>query len=234
METKLQFGYERKTIPSFIYENLKKFTKLDDEVLRKLIARSGVYPNHIKEWELWHPETDEEINWFYKSSKTYIFANSSHSMPEKLFNKIKDNSTIFDFGGGAGTISFTLAILKNCKSFYFDVNLLQSEFVKFSSIINDLDITVLSEEDNSFNPKINTKIDYIIALDVFEHIPDYPRYVKILSELLNPGGKFFVYAPFGKSEPSHLEDKYVFRNVCENNNLQHNGIENYITEYTKR
>ncbi|MFX1555018.1 MAG: hypothetical protein ACFFBV_13915 [Promethearchaeota archaeon] len=59
----------------------------------------------------------------------------------------------------------------------------------------------------------------IFAFDVFEHLPDYPRYIKLLSRVMKDGSEMYVIAPFGQNEPSHFRDIYDIDEICKKCNL---------------
>jgi len=216
-----------------LQEELKSFTGLGDIYFKDLLKRDNKYPDHKKEWLLWSPKTEEEIKWFYRSSKTYLFGNAIHIMPDYLYSKIKPGSNVFDFGGGAGTVSFTLSKYKTCSVTYFDVNYIQQQFVRYLSNKQSLNIEIIDEDDHCALPLKNNYFDYVIGLDVFEHIPKYPHYIAQIAKSLKKGGVFYVYAPFGNSEPSHLIDNYGFQDICAKNSLKNIGQEIHVTAYEK-
>ena len=61
---------------------------------------------------------------------------------------------------------------------------------------------------------IDRSLDCAVAFDVLEHIPDYPKYLEAISRSLRVGGKVYYYAPFGHSEPSHMDDAHGLLRVA--------------------
>ncbi|MFX1328190.1 MAG: class I SAM-dependent methyltransferase [Promethearchaeota archaeon] len=204
----------------FLKKNLIEFTGLSKETVEKYIIREKSIPNHIDEWNFWNPINNDEINWFYVCSRAYIFASARHVLSKDIFNRVQISSVILDFGGGIGHATLPLALYKKCEVHYFDINLIQREFIKFIKKKYNLPIKVVNYN-SEFEPIIENKIkfDYIFAFDVFEHLPDYPRYIKLLSRVMKDGSEMYVIAPFGQNEPSHFRDIYDIDEICKKCNL---------------
>lgn len=210
----------KNNVKNFIKRNLIKFTGLPKQTIEKYIEREESLPNHIKEWNFWNPQTPEEINWNYVCSRTYLFNTARHVLLDYVYNEIKPESIIFDFGGGCGYASIPLAKNKNCEIYYFDINLIQREFVRF--IIEKYKLKIHILDNNEYYMPILSKeirVDYVFAFDVFEHIPDYPKYIKLLSKTMKIGAKIYIIAPFDNLEPSHMLDMYGLDEVCRKNGL---------------
>lgn len=179
--------------------------ELEDRVQRKKLPFQD-------EWRIFDPKSPTEISWYYCVSSAYLFGNASHEMPKEIMEDIPKGSTVLDFGGGCGTVSLCLA-QRGCSVLYFDVSLIQTEFVSFMARKHNLDISIA----RGVNPRemeINRSLDCAVALDVLEHIPDYPKYLTQISNSLKQGGKIYYYAPFGHSEPAHMEDKFGLDKVA--------------------
>lgn len=190
-----------------IFDNLLSFTGLSKDKLEFLLQRKS--KTHIDEWNFWNPKTPEEILWYYRSSRAYLFTNAIHEIPKEIYNHIEKNNTILDFGGGAGTVSISLA-QKSCNVTYYDIGILQSEFVKFVAKKEKLNISVCDD----ISLLNDSSHDFVIALDVIEHLIDYRKTINEISRILKPNGNLIIYAPFGKTEPSHFEDNYNLDNCC--------------------
>ncbi|MEJ5350724.1 MAG: methyltransferase domain-containing protein [Melioribacteraceae bacterium] len=67
--------------------------------------------------------------------------------------------------------------------------------INVSGIRNE-DLTKLTFEDEKF--------DYLISLDVLEHIPDYKKAVKECLRVLKPNGTFLFTVPFNKNSKSNI------------------------------
>jgi len=187
-----------------MYQGLKEFTGLSDSELEERLQRRKM--DHKSEWIIFDPKTTSEIQWYYCISSAYLFGNAPHEIPKDVLNEIKPGSVVLDFGGGCGTASLALA-MKGCHVLYFDVSIIQTEFVKFMANKYSLDITI-AKASNPREMVIYRDLDHVVAFDVLEHVPDYPKYLSQMSSKLRPGGMIYYYAPFGKSEPSHLEDAH--------------------------
>lgn len=198
-------------ITDFVKEELISFTGLTRNEVEGLICSK----KHKNEWLFWDPKTETQINWFYKSSISYLFTNSIHVLHPNIINDIPEGSTIFDFGGGTGNYSYYL-INKKCKCVYFDISFLQRKFVEYVVNKNNLPISIVNYDEDLI-PIYNEKVDFIIALDVIEHIPNYEKYIKYFSNIVKSGGGVYVYAPFSTvNDPTHLDDKYELNKVMGN------------------
>ncbi len=221
-------------IRDLIKKKLVRFTGLPKEIVEKYLAREESVPTHIDEWNFWNPQTEKEISWFYVSSRSYLFNTATHLIPKYIIEDIKINSTVLDFGGGVGNVTITLAKLKKCRVFYFDNNLIQREFIKFVAEKYNFDIKILKYNRN-YEPIISedVKVDYVFAFDVFEHIPDYPKYINLLSRVMKTKSKMYIIAPFDNKEPSHMSDNYGLDEVCKKNNLSKKEIIGKVTIFMK-
>lgn len=47
------------------------------------------------------------------------------------------------------------------------------------------------------------KFDVVVALDVLEHVPDPPAFVRMMTEHLRPGGRLISHAPFYMIHPAY-------------------------------
>lgn len=198
----------------FVRKELLEFTGLPPEQLDLYLERR-CYPAHRAEWRFWHPEGAEDIRWFYAASRAYLFANARHVLPPAIKERISPGSRVIDFGGGSGNYSFELA-QKGCNVQYFEINLLQREFVKRVARKHSLPIQI-ARVDSEWLPQFTEQADALLALDVFEHIPDYRPYVRRLAYAAKPGAMLYVHAPFASGEPAHLEDSHNLPGVLADN-----------------
>jgi 2-polyprenyl-3-methyl-5-hydroxy-6-metoxy-1,4-benzoquinol methylase len=221
-------------VVNFVKKELLSFTGLNQAEVDDLIINK----KHKQEWLFWNPKTESQINWFYKTSISYLFANASHILNNNIINDIPTKSTVFDFGGGSGNYSYSL-IDHGCNCIYFDISILQKKFVEYVSLKYNLPILIIDYDEN-YIPIYNKKVDFIIALDVIEHIPNYEKYIQYFSNIINIGGSIYIYAPFGNiNDPTHLDDKFNLISIMEkynfkfNKNISLNSIAN-CTKFTKK
>lgn len=70
-------------------------------------------------------------------------------------------------------------------------------------------VRVVTDQD-----EINSEtFDAVVCLDVLEHVPDPPGFVKTLVDRLRPGGRLVAHAPFymiHRAYPTHLKQNRIF------------------------
>ena len=222
-----------------VIDELCAFTGLPRETVEaRAIRREPPWPDHCKEWELFAPRTPEEVEWFYRTSSTYLFSNARHVCPPVLLEMIPRSSLVLDFGGGAGNVSYALAEQNVCRVIYHDLNELQRAFVSFVACRHRVDFSVPATSENTVAFSLGSwlitwKLDAVIALDVFEHIREYPRYIEETSRHMRIGAKMFVIAPFGTDEPSHIVDVHGFEEVCAWEGLKYTETVDRVRIYRK-
>ena len=106
---------------------------------------------------------------------------------QNILNLIKDNNlavTYADIGAGDRYFSSKLVFLTNAKVFAVDKEYKNKES-KADGVICLNDISRLK----------NNSIDYIIMMDVLEHIQDEDRFIKIILEKLKYNGQILITVP---------------------------------------
>jgi 2-polyprenyl-3-methyl-5-hydroxy-6-metoxy-1,4-benzoquinol methylase len=202
----------------FVRDELISFTRLPPQIVDQYLSRTR--PTHKAEWNLWKPTHDSDIRWFYITSRSYLFINATHRLHPNVVNDIAIGSRTLDFGGGSGNYSFELMNRQN-RVQYFDINILQKTFVEFVAKKHNLPISV-ANHDGDCRPKLDGVFDNILALDVFEHIPDYPEYIQILAAHSQNGTKMYVYAPFETAnDPTHCISGDQFIPTMNKNGFAH-------------
>ena len=96
-----------KSVVSFVTQELKAFTGLNDTELAAYIGRKK-YPHFKDEWSFWTPDSSANIHWYYVTSRAYLFANAKHQLHNNILSVIKKGDVVLDFGGGSGNYSFQL------------------------------------------------------------------------------------------------------------------------------
>ena len=140
------------------------------ESLKSNIQKFGML--YEKKYDL----IDNEVKYVYKKNFT-----STHSIS---FKTIKDNSLILDVGSGQGDLIRHLVDEKNCKVIGIDKN------VKTTSSKN---IEFVSCDLNKELPNLDyLKFDYILFLDVIEHLENPEDFLKRLYEKISENEKIEI------------------------------------------
>ncbi|OWP84675.1 hypothetical protein BWK59_04160 [Flavobacterium davisii] len=162
---------ERKIFKKAIQEILSK--KGTDEVLSEAAFPAYAHKNPLIDYIFW--------------KRLKIVANYINVRKDRKIN-------VLDFGCGSGVFSYALAS-KGSDVTAIDLNLkpvtILSEKIKFPENINFI-------EDDIF--KINfkgNKFDYIVALDVLEHIPisELDNYLELFINILKENGEIIISGP---------------------------------------
>lgn len=166
------------------------------------------------DWNAINPQTDQEIEAFYKSNKSYIFDligwhlwGPKKGEDKEFMKRIKKPGKVLDYGCGAGFLALNLA-RKGHKVTLMDFDNPPFRFAMFVAEQLELDcefVTVKHVEENFADYENN--FEYILCLDVLEHAPKPLKICQNINKLLSKNGKVLINAPFGKTEdhPMHLE-----------------------------
>lgn len=123
----------------------------------------------------------------------YIFWKRVEIASKFISKKTNAKSEILDFGCGTGVFSYEMAS-KGHSITAIDLNLKPVESLK--NQINYPDSIEFIEGD-FFEMEFTKKFDFIVALDVLEHISlaDLPKYIERMKKILNPNGYIVVSGP---------------------------------------
>lgn len=164
-----------------------------------------------------------DIKAFYKEKFAH---NATYDIQENLFYEynilnlkqmyiydyIKPNSVILDFGCGSGTFK----ILKNLNCYLVGVDM-SSKAVEFAKKLNNYDEAYSLDIFDSFFDKYNNHFDYIISSDVFGHIEfkNKDNVIKRLKSLLKENGTMIHGIETGDIKYSQmtLEERKEFSSV---------------------
>ena len=112
-----------------------------------------------------------------------------HALKSILKSEIRDNSVVLDIGSFDGYISY------NLKKFFPELKI----------IVVDVDQAGLKQaKDRGMNalcasalelPIKDNKIDFVLCLDVIEHVEEDEKMIKEVSRVLKPGGKIILATP---------------------------------------
>lgn len=140
------------------------------ESLKAKIQRYGIL--YEKKYDL----NIKEVKYFYK--KDFI---STHLIS---FKEIKNNSLILDIGAGQGDLIKDLVEQKNCKAIGIDKIEKKISFKNIDFMTCDLDEEL---------PNLDyTKLDYMLVLDVIEHLKDPEDFLKKLYDKTSENEKIEI------------------------------------------
>lgn len=194
-------------------QDLVAFTGLSfDEVCERVLLKAGDPRHFTGEYKWESPSSPNELNWFYRAGRGYLFGNASRPEWEALavLPPLGEGARALDFGGGIGQSSLAIAE-RGFSVHYFDISVVQAEFVRFRAKIHSANIQIV---DPYYNGRFNYldclpgNYQYVLCQDVLEHIPRYPVVLGVLVQKLQPGGLLVEYSPFngkpqGKKMPRH-------------------------------
>jgi SAM-dependent methyltransferase len=188
-----------------VFSDLIEFTGLPRETVLTLLGRQ--IDSHRVEWHLF-PRKARSEEWFYRSSRTYLFANAVHSYSElavELSNLVPAGGRILDYGGGTGNFTLALAALGFDVDF-LEISAVQKDFVRFRVRKHGLEdhVTVLDD----WVPLDRGRYDFLCAMDVLEHLPRLEQTLRelILGSLKQDAG-IVELSPFVRNfaNPMHFE-----------------------------
>jgi len=120
-----------------------------------------------------------------------------------LYKNLGQRLDILTIGDGLGVDSLYLARAGHHVT-YIETSAYAQAFAKMLFADCAVDINVLDDPNQiSLN-----SYDVVICLDVLEHVPDPPEFVKTITGYLKPNGHFIVHAPFYQirpNTPTHLK-----------------------------
>jgi 2-polyprenyl-3-methyl-5-hydroxy-6-metoxy-1,4-benzoquinol methylase len=181
--------------------DLEEFTGLERASILEYLKR--IPGKRISNEHGWlQPRDAREYSWFYRGSRTYLFA--SDDAWERAVAQAGPGKRCLDFGGGGGRNSMGMA-RRGAKVFYVDIGIMNAAFVSFRAKKRGLDITVIDpmvEDGGRWRPDTAEAarrvggFDLIVADNVLEHVPDYHLVVEKLGQALAPGGRLLECTPF--------------------------------------
>lgn len=170
--TKIDKTSEKKMIiGDQLIQDLIDFSGLEKDYIMKHLRREEKC-TYSYEYKIRNPINHSELEWFYITSEKYLFGNIIHN-PWKLIDKVRGNK-ILDYGGGSGTDTFCL-LTKGYDVHYFDIPIIQREFVKFRK--NKYSMNSLTIIEPFFNSKfdsincITETYNGIIIRSLLEYVP---------------------------------------------------------------
>lgn len=196
--------------------NFQEYACLDESYLLKHANREKNF-THGQEYNRRKPDTEKQIDWFYRTNEKYIFSLLSHKTWKHL-DKIRPGR-ILDYGGGIGIDSVALAEKHGYEIDFFDLNVIQSDFLRFylaKNNINNVEI-LFPLYDFKFNPVkcITKNYDGILLRSVLEHIVYYNNLLYHLLKHVQTNGYVYEASPFGKSkkDPMHISENESVKKI---------------------
>ena len=107
--------------------------------------------------------------------------------------EIEDGMTILDLGCGWGSLSLWIAEhYPNCQVHSVSNSRLQGDHIRFLARERGLkNIQIITRDMNDFFP--DGKYDRIVSVEMFEHMRNYRKLFKRISQWLHEEGKFFMH-----------------------------------------
>jgi 2-polyprenyl-3-methyl-5-hydroxy-6-metoxy-1,4-benzoquinol methylase len=197
-----------------VVEDLVEYTGLTREQVEALIRR-----RHDSFRSEWHtvPRALHNENWFYLSSRTYLFANAVHDgegVAAATAGSVSGTKDVLDFGGGTGNLALALAA-RGHRVDFVERSALQKDFVRFRIAKHGLRdrIRVVDQ----WAPLEPSAYDAVYAIDVLEHLESLEEILANLLQSIRPNGVLAELSPFVRntSNPMHHEAEAAFLCVME-------------------
>jgi len=184
-----------------IAHDLAKFLHKTPAYIKRKMRDNPVLET-AERWREKSPQTLDEIRQFYCVTPEYLFelAQWNASNPFKqIINYLPKvgGLKVLDFGGGIGSLALLLH-KRGADVDYLDLPGLVTEFAKSRSNGRINFIDSLADKRESY--------DLIVAIDVFEHLPDLPEQLIMIAKALKPDGILFFHNNFGQPvlHPQHI------------------------------
>lgn len=121
--------------------------------------------------------------------------------------QLKDGQDILELGCGWGSLTLWMGRnYPNSKITAVSNSSSQGEFIRQQAVEAGLEnIQVITADMNDFMAK--GQFDRVISIEMFEHMRNWPRLFKRISEWLRPDGEFFMHIFVHRSTPYLFEDR---------------------------
>lgn len=210
-----------------IVSDLIAFTRLSEEEVKQRLLRMG--RTHFESEFHWcRPRSDSELLWFWRHTPGWLWGNAVHSYAKCL--DVLTHGRILDYGAGVGCNTLELAN-RGLEIDFVEIAIIQAEFLNFRVMRRGLtNVHEIKPYHNGVLDPLNcvTQLyDAIVAMWVFEHIPDYHVAVRYLIDHLNPGGVIIESTPFaaaGAQTPIHLKGSMPMAEAMQGMQNLGNGV----------
>jgi len=210
-------SFEAKFVTEDDLEDLATFAGMTREACLERL-RSHATAELTKAWHQANPKTTQEILLFYRSTDLYVWELMQwHASParrpywealETFATRFAPNAgyrSVYDFGCGIGTDALFLAA-RGYEVTLVDVGGPAFRFARHRFERRGIKARFL-ESDSPF-PSPDRKYDAIVCFDVFEHLEDPLRAVRLLVRALRPRGILVQVGNFEDAglHPCHLSN----------------------------
>lgn len=231
-----------------IIQDLAEYTKLSLKDVQRLVLERMPY-NYKQEFidyiKMFQDEGTQSksvqkvlINnivqdFFYISSAYTLFGNAKHSTyiddTSKLISRIEAQNeghqreiSFFEFGAGCGQMSLALKkAFPKVNVFFNEISAVQRNFFMYRCAKYNVNVYHIYTWD--FNDRL-PHFDIVTALDVFEHIKEYPKFINRICEAILPNGFLWEGSYFLENfahDPTHcVEDKYNLHGIIKSNGFE--------------
>ena len=153
-----------------------------------------------KLWLEKQPQTEEEIDRFYRENDFYIYAlmkecdwkGARANLSAPIKDEIKPGGKVLDYGGGCGALTIDLS-QAGFKCSHLDLPGKLLDFASFRFASRGLDIKVIPAFEKY---PLKERYDAIICTHVLEHLPDPEEKMRHIADHIQAHGKLFLEIPF--------------------------------------
>jgi SAM-dependent methyltransferase len=179
--------------PKFnIQEDLKEYTGLPETTITEMLRR----PKDMCFTDEWQstPEQLRHDQWFYLSSKFYLFANAIHKHapgcgildPITFQSLAPSQSHVLDYAGGTGNCALSMASL-GYVAHYRELSALQANFVRFRASKYKLPVVV-----HDWWAPLPDNFFAFVCFDSIGHVVDQKKELLRMIQALKQGGQLFL------------------------------------------
>lgn len=192
-------------------------------------------------WRAKKPETQEEVEAFYKDDYTgqlYIIEllhwNFSQSFDNlrRLLIQVRDQK-VLEIGAGIGTVAMQLAVQHN-DVVAAETNGVLRDFIKYrwDNLTNQFhgrrgELFIVDDEWRQPAYQEGTKFDVVVSFDVLEHLTekDLIDFIADIAKVTRDGGAFFFHANFWQQDlyPMHYDHSELFDKILADNGFLRTG-----------
>ena len=197
--------------------DLVEFSGKDKDIIERDFSQewSDLGSSVRAAWNKAQPETDKQVEDFYRSTTSYIYdlivVHKTWSriiwrkIAIELFHKY-NVKTILDYGGGIGEDAIGFSEF-SFQPIIYEIESPTAQFAKWRISSHNLKIGLIT------NPEELGQYDSIYCTEVMEHLVDPIKTINMFSHLLKENGVLLVTHSFqrlGKRYPSHIKKNVIY------------------------